>query len=201
MNVLQAAIILHCYKVPDQALWTKVSKNILKMLHKYSGSDLARLLDIFDTDLKNEKGGSLGVIKCDEIFFERITGILPIQLKNLKKENIVRILEVLVKRNLGSERVFRDHLLLKIEKTILTYTQDEYIRTLKALADKQYVDDSVFWNQFILRYIYDTPDEVGARTFTPKKAKQLWDAIFYLKIKCPSIDVKDQIQRLEFFMA
>jgi hypothetical protein len=79
-------------------------------------------------------------------------------LKTLKKEQIVRTLEILVKRNLGSDRIFRDHLLLKVEKTVLTFTLNEYVRTLKALADKQYIEDSVFWNQYIFRYIYDTPE-------------------------------------------
>jgi hypothetical protein len=48
------------------------------MLHKYRGIDLVRLLDIFDTDLKNEEGETLGITKADDVFFERITGILPI---------------------------------------------------------------------------------------------------------------------------
>lgn len=34
----------------------------------------------------------------------------------MTKENLIRTLEVLVKRGLGTERIFRDFLLLRLEK-------------------------------------------------------------------------------------
>jgi hypothetical protein len=48
----------------------------------------------------------------------------------------VRSLEVLVKRNLGSERLYRDYLLLKIEKIVLKFDVNQYRRLILALADK-----------------------------------------------------------------
>ena len=92
------------------------------MLHKYKGSDLAIFLDIFDKDLEDDEGETFGIVKADDVFFERIVGILPIQIKTLDREQLVRTLEVLVKRNLGSDRIFRDYLLLSIEKTVLKLT-------------------------------------------------------------------------------
>ncbi len=50
----------------------------------------------------------------------------------------MRVLEVLVKRGLGSERLFRDHLLLRLEKhnKISQLSVDQYKRMIIALADK-----------------------------------------------------------------
>lgn len=88
------------------------------MLHKYKGRDMATFLDIYDRDILDDNGEPHNVKKTDDSFFERITGILPVQIKYLSKEHMIRCLEVLVKRELGSERIFRDHLLLKIERNI-----------------------------------------------------------------------------------
>ena len=38
------------------------------------------------------------------------------------------------------------------------------------------------------------------RTFTDGEARKLWDALIYLKLKCPSLDVKDHIGHVEKFM-
>ena len=200
-NVIQAAMLLQSLKIINQEAWNLCAKHALKMLHKYKGADLATFLDIFDQDLQDEEGETYGIVKADNVFFERIVGILPIEIKNLNRDQLVRTLEVLVKRNLGSDRLFRDYLLLSIEKCILKLTLSQYIRTLRALADKQYYEDSIFWNQYIFKYIYDTPEAKDGRVFTGKQAKKIWDALIYLKIKCPSIDVKEHIQKMEKFMS
>jgi hypothetical protein len=126
----------------------------MKLLHKYKGRDMAKLLDFYDRDILDDDGEPHPLKKTDDVFFERITAILPIQIKHLTKDNLIRVLEVLVKRGLGSERLFRDHLLLKIERNILNFSVSHYSRLLRALADKQYVEDTVFWNQFIFQYLY-----------------------------------------------
>jgi hypothetical protein len=68
--------------------------------------------------------------------------------KYLSREHLVRTIEVLVKRGLGSERLFRDYILLKLEKNkgILKLSVDQYKRLILALADKVYVEDNVFWH-------------------------------------------------------
>jgi len=52
----------------------------------------------------------------DHIFFERIIGLLPMHVKNLNKRQIVRCLEVMVKRNIGSKRLFDDYILMMVER-------------------------------------------------------------------------------------
>ena len=47
------------------------------MLHKFKARDLAQFLDLFDKDIEDDMGDSIGVIKTDEVFFERIVGLLP----------------------------------------------------------------------------------------------------------------------------
>jgi hypothetical protein len=36
--------------------------------------------------------------------------------------------------------------------------------------------------------------------FSKEEAKKIWDALIYLKLKCPSIDVKVPMQKVETFM-
>jgi len=57
---------------------------------------------------------------------------------------------------------------------------------VRALADKGFVEDSVFWNDFMFKFVYQVAKPVGwERKFTPEEAKRVWDTIIYLKLKCP----------------
>jgi len=169
---------------------------------------MAMLLDLFDTDVLDDDGEPMPVRKAEEDFYERVVGILPMQIKHLSKEHLIRTLEVVVKRNLGSDRLYRDYLLLKIERNVLKFSIDQYCRLIRALADKQYVEDSVFWNEYVFRFVH-FKDEKSAtkkgtqseRTFTDAESRKLWDALIYLKLKCPSLDLKDHIGHVEKFMA
>jgi len=102
---------------------------------------------------------------------------------------------------LGSERLYRDYLLLKIERNIIKFSVDQYCRIIRALADKQYVEDNVFWNEYVFKFMRTNPTdkrkEAKDRTFTDGEARKLWDALIYLKLKCPSLDVKDHIAYVE----
>ena len=63
---------------------------------------MAQFLDIFDRDVLDDEGEPLGIKKSDDIFFERVVGILPMFIKDMSDFEIIRSLEVLTKRNLGS---------------------------------------------------------------------------------------------------
>ena len=76
---------------------------------------------------------------------------------------------------------------------------------IRALADKQYVEDQVFWNEYVFKFIHNTPGadaktSKDTRTFTDEESRKLWDALIYLKLKCPSLDVKDHLNYVEKFM-
>ena len=82
------------------------------------------LLDLYDQDILDEDGEPHLLRKAEADFFERVVGILPMQIKHLAKEHLIRTLEVVVKRGLGSERLFRDYLLLKIERNVMKFSID-----------------------------------------------------------------------------
>lgn len=63
-----------------------------------------------------------------------------------------------MKKNLGSDRLFRDYLLLKIERNMMKLNIDQYCRLVRALADKQYVEDSVFWNEYVFKFLHESPN-------------------------------------------
>lgn len=166
---------------------------------------MAMMLDLYDTDVLDDDGEPHPLRKTDNDFFERVVGILPMHIKTLGKEHLIRTLEVIVKRSLGSDRLYRDYLLLKIERSIMKFSIEQYCRLIRALADKQYVEDSVFWNEYMFKFIHESP-QAGPkkgieRTFTDPEARKLWDALIYLKLKCPSLDMKDHIGYVEKFMS
>ncbi len=164
------------------------------------------LLDLYDRDILDQDGEPHLLRKAETEFFERIAGILPVHIKHLSKEHLIRVLEVCVKRGIGSDRMYRDFLLLKIEKNMSKLSVSQYIRMMRALADKQYVEDNVFWNEYVFRFITVSPEKSISgqkdipRTFSDDEARKIWDALIYLKLKCPSIDVKSQISYIEQFM-
>lgn len=198
-NVIQTPMILQGLRIVDQELWNLGAKHSLRLLHKFKGRDMAMLLDLYDSDILDEEGEPHPLRKADSVFFERIVGILPVQIKFLTKEHLIRSLEVVVKKGLGSERLFRDHLLLKIERNIHKFNVDQYTRLVKSLADKQYIEDSVLWNEYIFKYIYEN-DKKQDKSLTEDQARKIWDAYIYLKLKCPSLDVREHIARVETFM-
>jgi hypothetical protein len=63
------------------------------------------------------------------------------------------------------------------------------------------VEDFVFWDKYAFRYVFEDPREGGAeRVFTTVEAKKLWDSFVLLKLKCPTIDIKDVLVQLEKWM-
>lgn len=164
------------------------------------------LLDLYDRDILDQDGEPHLLRKAETDFFERVAGILPMHIKHLSKDHLIRTLEVCVKRSIGSDRMYRDYLLLKIEKNIHKLSVDQFVRMLRSLADKQYVEDNVFWNEYAFRYIHISSEKSLSgqkdipRTFTEEEARKLWDALIYLKLKCPSLDVKSHIAYVESFM-
>ena len=72
------------------------------MLHKFKARDMAQFLDIFDRDILDNDGEPIGVKKAEDVFFEKIVGILPMFIKDMNNYEIIRSLEVLTRRGLGS---------------------------------------------------------------------------------------------------
>lgn len=128
----------------------------MRILHKFKATELAAILDVFDKDMTDYLGQPYigNSKKCEPEFFERIVSIIPIQIPHMLNKDCIRVLEVLSARNLGSERLFNNYLLMKIEKNVLKFSTSEYDRVLRALGDKQYDTDQIFWNEFILKYVY-----------------------------------------------
>ena len=97
---------------------------------------MAMLLDLYDKDVLDNESEPYLLRKTENDFFERIVGILPMQIKHLSKEQLIRTLEVVVRKDVGSDRLYRDYLLLKIEKNMMKLSIGQYVRLIRALADK-----------------------------------------------------------------
>jgi len=201
-HIAQAQLIMDRLQVTDAAMWQANSQHVLRLLHKYQARDMAQFLDVFDRDVLDDEGEAIGVQKtADDTFFERIVGLLPMFVKDMSNPAVVRCLEVLTSRNLGSQRLFDHYMLYMVEKHLLRYPVPLYSRLLRVMADRQFVEDYVFWDTYAFKYVYVDPRRPEGRIFTHEEAKQLWDSFVYLKLKCPSIDIKDVLVQLEKFIA
>ena len=43
---------------------------------------------------------------------------------------------------------------MMIEKQVLNYSVELYMRMIRAMADKGFVEDYVFWDKFAFRYVF-----------------------------------------------
>lgn len=127
--------------------------------------------------------------------------MLPMHIPYMNNQDLVRTLEVLVQRELGGQRLFDHYIYMKIERNVLKFDVDQYCRTVRALADKQFVQDSVFWDDYVFKYATnDSNGKEGKRVFTYNQAKKVWDSLVYLKLRCPTIDLKDTLKHVEVWL-
>lgn len=200
-HIAQAQLIMQQMRVKDEAMWQTNAEMVIRMLHCYKTRDMAQFLDIFDRDILDDEGEPIGVKKtADDTFFERIVGLLPMHVKEMNHEQVIRTLEVLTARNLGSERLFDHYILFMIEKYVLRYSVSTYSRMIRVMADREFVEDFVFWDKYAFRYVFTDPRRPEGRFFTHEEAKLLWDSMVYLKLKCPTIDIRDALNQLEQFI-
>ena len=194
--------------------WEITSKRVLFLLHKLKARDFALVLSLFHqvsslggliddddvvsaTALSNSQWSNLEKALPGN-FFERVVSMLPMHVPKMTSEDLIRTLEVLVARNMGGQRLFDHYIYLKIERNALKFNCDQYCRTVRALADKQFVEDSVFWDDYMFKYAtHDANGKEGQRRFTYNQAKKVWDSLIYLKLKCPTIDLKDTLVHVE----
>lgn len=185
----------------NHELWQLNSQHTLRLLHKYKSRDLAQFLDIFDSPVTNHIGDEIQFDKAPDVFFERVIGILPIHVKEMNQYQIIRVLEVMNNRNIGSQRLFENYILHMIEKQIFKYDLQTFIRMIKAMAERQYVEDFIFWDKFGFKYVfYDPTSEDEVRKLSHDEAKMLWDTFVFVKFKCPTLDIKEVLTQLEKFL-
>lgn len=98
--------------------------------------------------------------------------MLPMHVPRMSDRELVRTLEVLVARNLGGDRLFDHYINMKMERNVLRFKPDLYSRTVRAYADKLFVQDSVFWDDYMFKYVsHDSNGIQGQRTFSYDEAK------------------------------
>ena len=165
-HVAQIQLILESLKIKDKEFWDENAQHVLRMLHKYKARDFSQFLDIFHKEILDEYGEPIVLNKTDNVFFERLAGLLPMYVKDMTNAQVIRTLEVCVARNIGSQRLFDHYLLFMIEKHLLKYSVSEYSRMVRAMAEKMFIEDYVFWDKFAFRYVFFDPRTNQERSFT-----------------------------------
>ncbi len=83
------------------------------------------------------------------------------------------------------------YIFLKLERQVLSFTVDQYCRTVRTLAARHFVEDPVFWHDYIFQFVYKVnAKRQDERKFTQDEAKRVWDTHVYLKLRCDEIDLR-----------
>ena len=127
-HIAQTQMILTRLRIRDEQFWQLNAVHTLRQLHKFKARDMAQFLDLYDRDVLDEMGEAVIINKCEDVFFERIVGLLPMFIKEMTDKNVIRCLEVITKKGLGSQRLFDDYILMMIEKNLLHYPVHLYAR-------------------------------------------------------------------------
>ena len=101
-HIAQTQLVLDRMKVTDASFWQLNAHHTIRLLHKYKARDFAQFMDVFDRDVEDQEGEALGVKKADDVFFERVVGLLPMFVKDMTNREVIRCFEVMVSRNIGS---------------------------------------------------------------------------------------------------
>lgn len=201
-HVLMGIQMADKFKLEDERLWRNSARRMCMFLHKFKAGQLAQILDIYSRKKEQDDLSMDYYTKQKERawpgFIERIVSILPLHIPQMTNAQVVRTFEILVERNIGSDRLFEQYIYLSIEKNVFKYSPELYVRTVRALADKCYYEDPVFWQEYMLKYLnHDRNGNPGIRQFSSSDAKMVWEALAFLKFKVPQVDLKDYVSYVE----
>lgn len=203
-HLSQLCMIMDNLNYNNMDFWEGVSKQILFKLHTFDGRQLTGFLDVFVPEVEDEMEDDIVYMqkeiekklkkeRANQTLLESIIQIFPAHVKDLTINQLVRVCEVCVQRNLGDERLFKEFLFFYVEKKIKKFSIDQYLKILRVLGEKQYTDDVIFWNNFIFPRIYIEP-------FNQTDAQRIWDALIALKVKCPDLNCTVPINYIESVM-
>lgn len=99
--------------------WQAIAKNLYQKVHLLKPGEFVQILDHFDRPIKDEKSKEININKCEREFFERLTTLFPIHVKNVKPLYLIKAIEILGKKNLGTDRLYKDFIFPVIEKNIM----------------------------------------------------------------------------------
>jgi hypothetical protein len=181
--------------------WDKMVVQVSKVIHKFSGNELADFMDLYSPDVEDDLDDDSIYLdkeimkkqmreRADGEFLQRIVTIFPQYVKNLDLNRLIKVCEVCVKQNLGDDRLYSNFLFFYIEKKIASVKIPQYLKILKVLGDKRYTEDIIFWNNFIFPWIYTKPRNQS-------EAQHLWEALIALKVKCPELSCEIPINYIE----
>lgn len=109
-------------------------------------SDRKHLSDSEIRQIKIEKRANID-------FFEKIFAIIPYQLRFYNMKQLVRILEIAHTKKVGTDALYYEFYFY-IEKSIHKLTYDEYRTVLKVTKEREYIEDPIFWIDFMWPWIY-----------------------------------------------
>ena len=197
-HLSQVSYALDRLNVNNIEIWSRITRKVDEMAHIFDTNWLANFFDVLVPvssedgeedvvylDKEIEKDQKLK--RWNDIVMQQLVNVLPLKVKELNKEQLVRVIETWVSRNLGDKVLYKEYLFFYVEKKANDFTLSQYVRLLRVLGDKQYTEDPIFWNDFIFPRVYK-------EAMTKEEANMVKDALIALKVKCPELECEIPIE-------
>ena len=124
---MQMLMILDKLNIIDEEMWSKTVHSLKKVLHQCRDFDIPTIMDILDRNDKVDIG-----------IFKKLVGLIPANFNVFRKDQMLRVYDILVKHRLGTAYLFDHYFYLYFEKHPERLTDSEYISVFEKLIMRGY---------------------------------------------------------------
>jgi hypothetical protein len=158
--------------ISDPAIWKTLEKGIDRLLHKLKSHHIIEILELFNKE----------PFRGTNEFFGKLLTIIPIHIEHLPDKSILSLISICLSKNMKNDRLFNYFIYPRIEARAKHLDFENYVETLKMLAELGYQEDLIFWNEHLLPHIFDFE-------FSYEQAIKLWETFAILRINCPKVEI------------
>jgi hypothetical protein len=126
-HTMQMLLIMNRLKIQDDKMWAKEIAQIKNVLHLCRDHDIPLILHALD---KNNK--------VDMEIFKNLVNLIPQNIKEYSKNQILILYDLLLKYNLGSQYLKEYYFYRYFEKNLFRFSNEEYIHIFHTLLDAAY---------------------------------------------------------------
>jgi hypothetical protein len=200
-HLSQAAYALNKLNINNLEYWESISSHTHRLAHTFDAASIANFFDVFvpkpsedlqddvvylDKEIEKHQKSK----RCSDQVLNQLIKVLYLEVKNLSTTDLIRVCEGCSQRNLGDQSLYKEYLFFYIERRVKNFTIDQFVRILKVLGDRQYTEDSIFWNDYMFPRIYKSP-------LNQNDATLVWDSLLALQVKCPELNLAIPLNYVE----
>lgn len=164
----------------DTDFWRLIERGLDRVLHKLKPHHIVNMLDLFNRE----------PFRASPEFFNKLITVMPIHIERLSDTDLITFIKICLNQDIKNERLFKYFIYPKIESRGEAFNFEHYIEILKILAELEFQDDLVFWNQHILPATFRFQ-------YSYEQAQMLWESFVKLRVSVPNVDIGKYVLLIE----